>query len=821
MALCLPGDEVPLQPGSLPGPGVALDTDSGRAFATTAGVLRTLGDEVRVENLRKRYIPRKGDYIVGIIMSRSADFYKVEIRAPSPAFLPTLAWNGATKRNRPLLEIGMLVYARVEAAHPDLDTELSCVDPDTKKSWNTGEVLLGELKGGLSFEVTLTAAQRLLAIDCFILDRLGKDFSYELCVGQNGRVWLVAATARETVLLLQAIKRSFGMTNVQIEVYLLSRLQNCGAAVIGTVSPSWQTFSFYGWRGSRWNDAMPKKKKSTGTSAAEGYAEDPGDARLSAVVSADAWTKVQPWFQRKGGVADTSKIALREADGDRNVVAVAGLSKGEAIFRVPAQIWFTAEGLSSHEAGRAALKWAERASEEVGLSAEHVELCLLAVLILLEGAKTAFWSDYVAALPWSTTSLPLSWTPERLSTLNGAAPQWQIQEKKSQLARAYSSVVNALQASARNAFQSACPSSDAFIKAFSLAQSRAMGIRSVGEQGRCWNLAMLPFVDMLNHSRQPEVDWDVVRTKDAGLCVVGRTKCDVKAGTELRIRYQFASAQAFFATYGFVEDVEEVRPTELRLAIDGAGVPAVLNVTSAQSLRKLLSRCRVQVATAEELKGARDLEDAARFPLSQRCEMAAFRRLQDLVQQRVQDLEMRSDGVDVTVRRLRDADGRGWRRVDYFVQSVLASLQEPGSELSATRLAVLVHSRMPICTGDVQRQWQSATFVSQKMSIRDEGGEKGRGYFANRSISAGELLLSEEPHVFNPDDDDFGAVAAVHALAAEEEGSELRVPAAEIDSISEAEAFRWLSGIPSLTKAANLLHRCCILIRLAFGHSLE
>ena len=70
-------------------------------------------------------------------------------------------------------------------------------------------------------------------VDCFILDRLGKDwvekcyetvqkhmnhnevlfqnlfqcflkdFAYELCVGQNGRVWLSAPTARETVLLLQ------------------------------------------------------------------------------------------------------------------------------------------------------------------------------------------------------------------------------------------------------------------------------------------------------------------------------------------------------------------------------------------------------------------------------------------------------------------------------------------------------------------------------------------------------------------------------------------------------------------------------------------
>lgn len=545
---------------------------------------------------------------------------------------------------------------------------------------------------------------------------------------------------------------------------------------------------------------MPKKKKSTGTSPAAGYAEDPGDAELSAVASAGAWTKVQPWFQRKGGVADDSKIALREADGDRNVVAISGLSKGEAIFRVPAQIWFTAEGLSSHEAGRAVLKWAEHASEEVGLSAEHVELCLLAVLILLEGAKTGFWSDYIAALPWST-SLPLSWTLERLSTLNGAAPQWQIQEKKRELARAYSSVADSLQAAAKNAFQSACPNSNMFIKAFSLAHSRAMGIRSVGDQGRRWNLAMLPFVDMLNHSRQPEVGWDVVRTKDAGLCVVGRTLCDVKAGTELRIRYQFASAQAFFATYGFVEAVEEVRPTELRLAIDSGGGPAVLNVTSAQSLRKLLSRCRVKVATSEELKGARDLEDAARFPLSQRCEIAAFRHLQDLVQQRVQEPQMWSDGVDGMVRRLCDADGTGWRRLNNFVQSVLESIQEPGNELTAARLAVLAHSRMPICTGDVQRKKsQSDTFVSQKMSIRDEGGEKGRGYFANRSISAGELLLSEEPHVFNPDDDDFGAVAAVHVLAAEEEGSELRVAAAESEGISEAEAFRWLSGISSLTK---------------------
>lgn len=216
MALCLPGDQIALD-GATPGMGLALDKDGSRAFARAAGVLRQTSEEVYIENLRKRYIPKKGDVVVGIVTGRAGETYKVDIRAPSAAFLPFLSFNAATKRNRPSFDVGSVIYARVEAAHKDLDTELSCVDPETKKSWNTGEVLFAELKGGLTFEVALSAAQRLLDSDCFVLDRLGKDFAYEICVGQNGRVWISASTARETVLLLQAIRRSFGLTDVQVE----------------------------------------------------------------------------------------------------------------------------------------------------------------------------------------------------------------------------------------------------------------------------------------------------------------------------------------------------------------------------------------------------------------------------------------------------------------------------------------------------------------------------------------------------------------------------------------------------------------------------
>uniref|UniRef100_A0A7S2QBZ1 Ribosomal RNA-processing protein 40 n=1 Tax=Zooxanthella nutricula TaxID=1333877 RepID=A0A7S2QBZ1_9DINO len=217
--MCLPGDRVPLD-GACAGVGVAAEGGESFGFATAAGVLRRTGEVVSVENLRKRYIPREGDFVVGVVTQRSSEVYKVDIRAPSAAYLPTMAFNAATRKNRPALEVGSLVYARVQSAHPDLDTELSCIDPETKKAWTTGEVLLGELRGGLSFEVPLSAAQRLLDAECFVLDRLGQDFAYELCVGGNGRIWLLAPGARETVLLLQVIKRSFGMTDAQIEVMI-------------------------------------------------------------------------------------------------------------------------------------------------------------------------------------------------------------------------------------------------------------------------------------------------------------------------------------------------------------------------------------------------------------------------------------------------------------------------------------------------------------------------------------------------------------------------------------------------------------------------
>jgi exosome complex RNA-binding protein Rrp4 len=89
-----------------------------------------------------KYIAKTGDQVVGIIEERTADFYKVNIFSDSTALLNRLAFEGATKRNKPELKIGDTIYCRVGLAHKDLETELTCVSASgSKKGWSTGEAV--------------------------------------------------------------------------------------------------------------------------------------------------------------------------------------------------------------------------------------------------------------------------------------------------------------------------------------------------------------------------------------------------------------------------------------------------------------------------------------------------------------------------------------------------------------------------------------------------------------------------------------------------------------------------------------------------------
>ena len=71
------------------------------------------------------------------------------------AQLDALAFEGATKRSKPNLKIGTLVYARVVSALRDMEPELECVDGATGKAEG-----FGELKAGLVVDCSLQLCRR-------------------------------------------------------------------------------------------------------------------------------------------------------------------------------------------------------------------------------------------------------------------------------------------------------------------------------------------------------------------------------------------------------------------------------------------------------------------------------------------------------------------------------------------------------------------------------------------------------------------------------------------------------------------------------------
>jgi exosome complex RNA-binding protein Rrp4 len=71
----------------------------------------------------------------------------VDINSAHAAILSTVAFEAATKQNRPQLNVTQVFYARLATANKDIEPEIECVNPTTGKSAG-----FGELKGGLLVE---------------------------------------------------------------------------------------------------------------------------------------------------------------------------------------------------------------------------------------------------------------------------------------------------------------------------------------------------------------------------------------------------------------------------------------------------------------------------------------------------------------------------------------------------------------------------------------------------------------------------------------------------------------------------------------------
>ncbi|KAL2089104.1 hypothetical protein ACEWY4_016003 [Coilia grayii] len=191
------------------GPGLRRDGDN--VSVCKCGVLRHKPPNVFwIDSQQKRYVPVKGEAVIGIVTAKSGDIFKVDVGGSELASLSYLAFEGATKRNRPNVQVGDLVFGQFLIANKDMEPELVCIDSCGRAN---GMGVFGE--GGLLFRVSLGLVRRLLVPQSELLAELSALFPCELVVGLNGRVWVKAASTQHTLILANLLQSAENMTAKQ------------------------------------------------------------------------------------------------------------------------------------------------------------------------------------------------------------------------------------------------------------------------------------------------------------------------------------------------------------------------------------------------------------------------------------------------------------------------------------------------------------------------------------------------------------------------------------------------------------------------------
>jgi exosome complex component RRP40 len=158
--LKLPGEQILLANSEETlkvGPGLLQEANSDNISlkAIKAGILRETENFIYLESNQKRYLPQIGEPVIGIVQGRMGDGWKVDILGPHFAYLDSLSFEGATKRNKPSPVVGSLVYGRITVSNRDMEPEMECLGI-SGKSEGFGELPLE----GNAIHVSLSMARR-------------------------------------------------------------------------------------------------------------------------------------------------------------------------------------------------------------------------------------------------------------------------------------------------------------------------------------------------------------------------------------------------------------------------------------------------------------------------------------------------------------------------------------------------------------------------------------------------------------------------------------------------------------------------------------
>ncbi|XP_043710422.1 ribulose-1,5 bisphosphate carboxylase/oxygenase large subunit N-methyltransferase, chloroplastic [Telopea speciosissima] len=261
---------------------------------------------------------------------------------------------------------------------------------------------------------------------------------------------------------------------------------------------------------------------------------------------------LQKWLSESG--LPIQKMAIQKVDvGERGLVALKNIRKGEKLLFVPPSLVITADS-----------EWSCPEAGEVLKRNFVPDWPLLATYLISEASlmKSSRWSNYISALPRQPYSL-LYWTRSELDTyLVASQIRKRAIERITDVTGTYNDLWLRIFSKYPQLFPEEVFNMETFKWSFGILFSRLVRLPSM--DGR---VALVPWADMLNHSCEVETFLDYDKSSQG---IVFTTDRSYQPGEQVFISYGKKSNGELLLSYGFVprEGTNPSDSVELQLSLE-------------------------------------------------------------------------------------------------------------------------------------------------------------------------------------------------------------------------------------------------------------
>ncbi|MEE0934683.1 MAG: exosome complex RNA-binding protein Rrp4 [Methanobrevibacter sp.] len=190
--------------------------ENGKVCSSLMGRVSLRNKKLRVIPLKSKYVPKKGDVVIGKINDVRFSMWDVDINSPYSGILPAFEVFGREKKElNKVYDVGDVLFLRV-------------VDVDEIKKAKLGLKGrgMGKFKGGIIVDIAPTKVPRLIGKKGSMINMIKDKTKCKIVVGQNGLVWVkgdedMEQLTKNIIHLIEAEAHTSGLTNkIKNKLYL-------------------------------------------------------------------------------------------------------------------------------------------------------------------------------------------------------------------------------------------------------------------------------------------------------------------------------------------------------------------------------------------------------------------------------------------------------------------------------------------------------------------------------------------------------------------------------------------------------------------------